>query len=163
MKLRIPFFLMPAATFLAAAPLAGQTPEAVVVNATETHPAGPGGTQLIWTLGELMVEYYPNGNALDQGFLQPRFIVTPVEEPAAVAPDWALSAWPNPVGDARLHVAGTAGLQLVLFDALGHVLERAPSTGTTLTFDFSAHPAGSYWLRATDENGRGRTLQIQKL
>ncbi len=163
MRIRIQFLLMSAATFLAVAPLAGQTLEDVVVNAAETHPAGTSGTQLIWTLGELMVEYYPNGKALDQGFLQPRFIVTPVEEPSAVAPDWTLSAWPNPVGDARLHVAATAGLQLVLFDALGHVLEHATSTETAVVFDFSARPAGSYWLRATDENGRGRTLQIQKL
>ena len=163
MRIRIQFFSVLAITFLAVAPLAGQTLEDVVVNASETHPAGTSGAQLIWTLGELMVEYYPNGKALDQGFLQMRFIVTPVEEPAAVAPDWTLSAWPNPVGDSRLNVAATAGLQLVLFDALGHVLERAMCTGATLTFDFGAHPAGSYWLRATDENGRGRTFQIQKL
>ena len=163
MRIQIQFFLMLAAIFPAVAPLAGQTLEDVVVNAAETHPAGTSGARLIWTLGELMVEYYPNGQALDQGFLQMRFILTPAEEPAAVAPDWTLSAWPNPVGDARLHVAATAGLQLVLFDALGQVLEHAICPATTVAFDFSARPAGSYWLRGTDETGRGRTLQIQKL
>ncbi len=143
--------------------LPGQTLEDVVVSGAETMEDGPNGEKLIWTLGELMVEFYPNSQALDQGFLQIRFILTPVTEPDAIAPDWNLSAWPNPLGNGQLQVSASTNVQLVLYDALGHELERAACPGSIIALEFSQHPAGHYWLRAADKNGLGRTIQIQKL
>lgn len=143
--------------------LQGQQLEYTVVNATETNASGSDGGSLIWTLGELMVEYYPNGFALDQGYLQQRFIITAVEEVLPVAPNWRLSAWPNPVSEQALNVVGETALQLFLFDALGRVVLQTQCMDETLQLDFSALLPGSYRLLAIDETGGSRSVHIQKL
>lgn len=144
-------------------PLFGQQLEYVVVSATESQAQGSDGGRLVWTLGELMVEYYPNGIALDQGHLQSRFIITSAEEVQPESPDWRLSAWPNPLPDQALNVVSGASLQLFLFDASGRLLLRQAGADEIIQLDFSTYQPGSYRLLAIDEAGRGRALQIQKI
>jgi len=144
-------------------PLFGQQLEYVVVSATESQAQGSDGGRLIWTLGELMVAYYPNGTALDQGYLQSRFIITSVEEVQPEPPDWRLSAWPNPLLDQALNVSSGAGLQLFLFDASGRLLFRQAGADEIIQLDFSAFQPGSYRLLAIDQAQRSRALQIQKM
>lgn len=143
--------------------LPAQTLEDVVTSGAESKAEGPNGGKIIWTLGELMVEYYPNGNAIDQGFLQLRFIISPVEEAPEHAPGWLLRAWPNPTGNGWINVSGPAGLQFVLFNTLGQPLLHTTSGDEIIALDFTTQPAGQYWLRATDKQGNTRAVQIQKL
>lgn len=138
--------------------------ESILVNAAETPPGNAGGASLVWTLGELMVEYYANGPVLDQGFLQCQDLLTPVREPGrAEDAGWRLSVWPNPTGAGQLNLQTTAALHIVLFDNLGRVLKRVRCSNETIRLDVSSWPAGSYWLQAMDEDGRSRVLQFQKL
>ncbi|HRI62362.1 MAG TPA: hypothetical protein PK228_21625, partial [Saprospiraceae bacterium] len=71
--LKATLFLLVSGLF---APVArSQSLDDVVVSAY-AEAQSPGNGTLCWTLGELMVEFYANGAALDQGFLQGCLIVS---------------------------------------------------------------------------------------
>ncbi|MCB0578155.1 MAG: T9SS type A sorting domain-containing protein [Phaeodactylibacter sp.] len=143
--------------------LCSQQLDDVVASVVHEPAQGSGGGQMIWTLGELMVEYYANGPVLDQGYLQLRCLLTSTSEAGyPESPDWDIGLWPNPAGSS-LNIRTSAPLRITLFDNLGRRLKELRSpTGTTI-LGLSAWPAGSYWLHAVDEKGRSRAYQVQKL
>ncbi len=141
----------------------GQRLDDIVVSAAEVPVSGSDGGLLMWTMGELMVEYYANGPALDQGFLQLRLLASSAgEAEGETFFNWNLSIWPNPVSREILNLKSGAHLRITLFDSLGRPIKSTYCPGETISLDLSACPAGSYWLYAMDEEGRSRAFQVQK-
>ena len=162
---RMPFLAF-LCCFCAPAWLTGQHLEEVTSSAANLTTNANANVQLYWTLGELMVEYYPNGAALDQGFLQYEcLIATSVDQhqyPNENAFEWVV--WPNPTVNDRLQVTSSTPLQISLFNHHGQQLTTGPlPAGSIYAIDMGLYPAGSYRLMATDTSGKQRTMQVQKM
>ena len=130
----------------------------VVVSAFAEGQSADGGT-LCWTLGELMVEFYANGEALDQGFLQGFCLVTDVADPAGDAQTAGqVSVFPNPVSAILNIRMATPGLYSVeLSDMQGRRLMTQSFAAENTELDLNPYPSGAYLLRVASN---GQTLKI---
>lgn len=141
-----------------------QQPWDVVVSSFgETQ--SPGNGTLCWTLGELMVEFYANGAALDQGFLQGYCLVTDVADPSGeTASEPGIAVYPNPVSALLSIQAETYGAyRAELFDLQGRLLLMYSFTGRTVELDLGGYPSGAYLLRIIFGEINAKTFGIQKI
>lgn len=140
-----------------------QLDEVVVSAFAENQSAG--GDNLCWTLGELMVEFYANGVALDQGFLQGFCLVTDVADPSGdvFAAD-QVAIFPNPAS-AVLNIRLTApGMYCAeLSDMQGRRLVSQLFTAESTELDLNAYPSGAYLLRVASDGQTLKTSIIQKI
>ena len=112
---------------------------------------------LHWTVGEIAVSYFENGNTLAEGFHQTYFdlVVTSIFE----APELGLTldVFPNPtVG--QLTVAGdwNLGDRIQIIDIMGRPLVEKELNPEREEFQMDNYPAGTYLLSILRE---GRTLK----
>lgn len=131
-----------------------------IISATE--PLSSSDT-IMWTVGELMVEYHEIQEKLDQGFLEANCFATVVNQSEILkGPRWELSLWPNPVNQDFLNVKTDGELFLTLFNGIGYPVMHAQCFRKSIKLDLSKFPAASYWLQARDKAGNSRVIQVQK-
>jgi len=136
----------------------------VVVSAFAEDQSAGGGT-LCWTLGEVMVEFYANGVALDQGFLQGYCLVTDVADPTGdVLSADQVSIFPNPVSAVLNIRMTTPGVYCAeLSDMHGRRLISQIFTADNAELDLNPYPSGAYLLRVVSDGQTLKTSIIQKI
>jgi hypothetical protein len=119
---------------------------------------------LHYTVGEIAVSrYIENGMQLDEGFHQAYFDIYVSAEEVPVM-DWELKIFPNPVAN-RLYIQTPEEVpfKALLFNNLGQVVQMQEGMIQHGSLNVEDLPAGTYWLRLLDEQGRQGVYQIQKV
>lgn len=133
------------------------------LSAQQSGPSGvtvAGGTlessvvQITWSIGELATCRAYNSDqssSVTQGTLQPLMTV----KPKAGVTDFRVDIFPNPTSESlhiRLSEPAIQTISVVLLDASGQELRQQIVAGQEqLTWDLGAFPAGTYFLRLSDE------------
>ena len=118
---------------------------------------------LTFTVGELATAYYANETAiLGQGFhhTYSSLLVS------TITPflDWEVTAFPNPTADRLvLQVPEAVRFRVDLFSAIGQKMAVWQLEDLRSELDLSIYPAGTYFLRITDEDGKSMTMQVMKI
>lgn len=159
---RVTLFLLLSGLFVP--PAGSQQLDDVMVSAFAEAQSTGGGT-LCWTLGEPMVEFYANGAALDQGFLQGFCKVTDVADPTTDAHSANLvRIFPNPTAAIlNIQTAFAATYCAELSDMQGRLLKRHTCVDEVTELDLSDCPTGAYLLRIVSEGKTVKTSIIQKI
>jgi len=125
----------------------------------------PGNGSICWTLGELMVELYANGDALDQGFLQIDCLLTDATEPAGELGTMpAIRIYPNPVETGLTIQTEVFGrYRAEVFDVHGRSRVVQAFAGDKTRLDVSNLPGGIYLLRVILDDKNATTFIIQKI
>jgi hypothetical protein len=121
-----------------------------------------------WTLGELSINTLQGSlNVVSQGFHQPGYLVTKIEEFLGFA--GKINVFPNPVSD-QIQIEMTfekpLSVQVRLFDAGGKILCNDMYHGQHIleSKSFKNFPGGSYFLNfITNGNKSVQTFKIQKI
>jgi hypothetical protein len=125
--------------------------------------------QWSFAVGDLAILTLQTGNTMwSQGSIQPNLGIVPVQQ--VDLPDVTILLYPNPTADVLYYQisapASTKDLRLDVFDAGGRsVYGRAipVSNLETHRLSLSALPAGPYFIRLTDPQGRLLSKPFQKL
>ncbi len=116
-----------------------------------------------FSVGEVAVAHYQNGLELGEGFHHLYYdLVVSTQEP--LPPNWEVNIYPNPATDQlRISWDGEGALNAELYNGTGQVLQTHADLDIEHQMDVSQLPAGAYWLRLFDEQGRQRSYQVQKI
>ncbi len=121
---------------------------------------------LSWTIGESVVETFSGTNAvLTQGFQQPLYLVTSVEE----APDnpYQISVYPNPTTDLiniSVQSVDQASFNVELINLQGKRLYHQNIDSNNNTIDLKQYATGIYMLKIyTSDNKFLKSYRISKL
>lgn len=124
--------------------------------------------QWSFTIGDLAIlTLQTDTNCWTQGSEQPVLGAVPVQQPAL--PDDLASIFPNPAQDVlycTITAAADGNLHAAIFDAAGRSMQlNLPQlkNNETTPIPVASIPAGSYFLRITDSNGRKLVKTFQKL
>ena len=124
-----------------------------------------GSAQLSWTLGEVMIDTYADGNnILTQGFHQTLLTVTSIEENLA---DLVLNMYPNPTSE-LLNIDlrnNDEDLELQLFDMGGKLIHTDAITAHTgqYVLQMNKVESGKYLIRLQSADGQvNSTHQVVK-
>jgi len=140
---------------------AQDAPRTVIGNAGDYYESLQFGN-LHWTVGEVAVSLHQNGTELAEGFHNAYYDL--IVSTNDVLPDWEVNVFPNPTADfLQVKLAESEHVQAQLFDMNGQLLIDKEDLFWETTFDLSQFPAGSYWLKLQDEDGRKRSFQIIKV
>ena len=140
----------------------GQSIELEVISGNGDIYTSNSGMDLHFTLGEVMVQRYENGEILTQGFHQMYDEATPVfETPKA---NIELKVYPNPTTDwVAVETDSNEPLYLQLFDTNGQLLYNAKQYDQIEKLDVSNLPSGSYFLNVAGEKGLIQSFMLQKI
>jgi hypothetical protein len=116
--------------------------------------AGAGGDDIVWTLGDIVVNTIGSGNntgTATQGFIQPEYYnATGILN---IAGSLKISAYPNPVTDRlTLDFQDATVYTWTLYGLDGKKLEAGQSDDDATSIDFSGYPAGKYLLNLRSEH-----------
>ncbi|MEM9928590.1 MAG: T9SS type A sorting domain-containing protein [Bacteroidota bacterium] len=119
---------------------------------------------LHFTVGEVSVARYDTANGeLDEGFHRGYFDLV-VRADEQLPPDWDVTIYPNPTTQyLQFRLPDEGSVHVQLFNSLGQLIQEIPATEFTRQMDLRAIPAGAYWLRMLDAEGRTASYQIQKM
>jgi hypothetical protein len=109
------------------------------------------GIEVSWTMGEAIVETLSGNTAiLTQGFHQPGFSVKSVTEP--ILSELKITLYPNPTRDilSMQFSQYVEGLQYILYDMTGRVLEYQWILSTDVRISLRHYSKGTYILKVTD-------------
>lgn len=124
-----------------------------------------------WTfvVGDLAIlTLQDDANLWSQGSVQPNLSIVPVYQ--AELPDVSVLLYPNPTADVLFYEVSSAtpikNLQMDILDVTGRVIYHY--TGTIINggkegISLIALPAGAYFIRLTDAQGRLLTQPFQKI
>lgn len=116
-----------------------------------------------WTVGEVAVSRFQNNLELDEGFhrLYYDLLVNSVD----VLPDnWEVTVYPNPtIKDLRVRIPEDETVMVQLFSATGQIIKTVTDYRSETIIPMENLPAGVYWLRLQDEQGREGSFQVQKI
>lgn len=147
---------------LTAASVFGQSIELEVITGHGDIYQAANGSDLHFTLGEVMVQRYDNGEILTQGFHQTYEEATPVFE--TPKRNIEIKAYPNPATDwVAVETDSNEKLYLQLFNTNGQLLYNAEMTNQTETLDVSNLPGGMYYLNVADKEGLIQSFKLQKV
>lgn len=137
-------------------------PRTVVGNAGDYYEHALFGN-LHWTVGEIAVSRFQNGQELAEGFHQAYYdLVVSVSEP--VLPEWEVSIFPNPtIGELQVRLPEPESLMAQLYSGNGQLLLTEEKLQSEHSIDMSAMPAGVYWLQLIAADGRSQSYQVQKI
>lgn len=115
-----------------------------------------------WTVGEVAVSLHQNGTELAEGFHNAYYeLIVSTED---VLPDWEVNVYPNPTTDfLQVKLPDSEHVRAQLFGINGQLLISREDLSWETAFDLSQFPAGSYWLKLQDEDGRQRSFQVIKV
>ena len=145
------------------------------INAQEVSPevvASAGSFSICWTLGELAIETLdPQGGGpiLTQGFQQPSYTITKVED--ALSEQYSIAIYPNPVSDRIIIRLGNVlrdykNVQISLIDVTGKILanREIQSHETEINLSMARHAPGTYFIRISTSEGKLlESFQVQKV
>ena len=125
--------------------------------------------QWSFAVGDLAILTLQNGNTIwSQGSIQPDLGIVPVQE--SDLDDVSIEMFPNPTVDMLLIQVSATGrakdLTLDIFDATGRLVycHLTPIVNReTAGISLATLPAGAYFLRLTDAQGRRMIQPFQKL
>lgn len=122
------------------------------VTATSGGQGSVGSMNVNYSIGEAFVTTYQNGNSiLTQGFHQPYFTVTEVEENF---PSGALTVFPNPTSSIlqiQFEQVNLDNLVIYLSDITGKLIKISKVDAQVWTTDLTDLGSGYYLLTVTDE------------
>lgn len=128
----------------------GQTLSPTLLASAADHGMLSGFGSLDWSVGEIMVEKFENGDVLTQGFHQVFVIVTSEEiEPQAHA--FSMELFPNPT-TGRLHIRSERGVKTRVFNLLGELISSTSAFDFNPELDLSSLPDGMYLIEVVAEN-----------
>ena len=141
--------------------LAQDPPRTVIGNAGDYYENLQFGN-LHWTVGEVAVSLHQNGLELAEGFHQAYYeLIVSTDD---VLPDWEVNVFPNPTADyLQVKLPESEHVYAQLFGINGQLLISKEDISWETEFDLSDFPAGTYWLKLQDEDGRQRTFQVVKV
>jgi hypothetical protein len=118
-----------------------------------------GSVQLSWTLGEVMIDTYDNGNnILTQGFHQTELTVTAIEENLA---DIRMSLYPNPTSEYLNIELGNneKDINLQLYDMSGRLIHKDVINAYQNKYVLPMHAVatGKYLVQMQSEDGKMKT------
>jgi hypothetical protein len=118
---------------------------------------------LHWTVGELAVSRFQNGQELGEGFHHAYYdLVVKTDSPAL--PNWEVSIFPNPTaGELQIHHSEEAGLTAYLYSGTGQLVQTEQELSERHSINLTALPAGVYWLQLMARDGRRQSYQVQKI
>ena len=122
------------------------------------------GTNVLdWTLGEPATFTLNNGtNLLTQGFHQNDLLTTPVDN---LDNSFGVTVFPNPTADfVQIQFDKATDNSLIeLFSIEGNLLLSETKSSTTISqIDMSKYANGTYLLKLSNKNAKGKSYQIIK-
>lgn len=118
---------------------------------------------LHWTVGEVAISRFQNSLELNEGFHQVYYDLV-VKTSTPLPEDWQVNVYPNPTAHfLRIELDDPLPVHAQLFSPTGQMIIDVPELHTGEELDLSQFPAGVYWLRLQDEEGRMGHYQIQKI
>lgn len=139
------------------------TPE-VIASAGEHYDNGS--VQLSWTLGEVMIDTYDNGNNIvTQGFHQTQLTVTSIERELV---DIEMNVYPNPTSEFLNIELGRndKDIDLQLYDMSGKLIHKdvINAYDTKYVLPMQSVATGKYLVQMQSEDGKVNTThQVVKL
>jgi hypothetical protein len=139
------------------------TPE-VIASAGEHYDNGS--VQLSWTLGEVMIDTYDNGNNIvTQGFHQTQLTVTSIERELV---DIEMNVYPNPTSEFLNIELGRndKDINLQLYDMSGKLIHKdvINAYDTKYVLPMQSVATGKYLVQMQSEDGKVNTThQVVKL
>ena len=131
---------------------AGRTPD------TSNTPS------LHWNVGEVVIGYVQNDNALNQGLYQYLDLSTAVEDPAFKY-DLA-NAWPNPThGPLNISNESSTRIEIHLLDQEGRLLKKFADlhANQSTLYEVSSLVPTQYYLLVSDRKGKNQIIKFQKI
>lgn len=118
--------------------------------------------KLNWTLGEMVTETFIAGsNILTQGFQQPNYLYTAVDE---TAENKEISIYPNPFSDVvTINTGNYTGVNVNVYDLQGKNLIENNINKSNLQLDFSAFAPGIYFIKIYNSEKILKTFKVQKI
>ena len=102
--------------------------------------------QVSWTLGEVLTETFSSSNYIvNQGFQQGNLLIDRIDEDLSI--DFLIRAYPNPVKDILLVETDKTDMVYRIIDVDGRVRLNGTIIPPTQKIDFTAMPAGTYFLK----------------
>lgn len=119
---------------------------------------------LNYTVGEIAVDRYQTSMDLAEGFHRAYYDLI-VSNDNITPADWDVLVYPNPTAEyLKLELSNYEKLvHAQLYNSTGQLLLEQTDVNHETSFDILAFPAGTYWLRLIDEDGRQASFQIQKV
>lgn len=121
-----------------------------------------------WTLGELSIATLQgSSNVISQGFHQPRFVITTIEELPQLT--GKITVYPNPASDlVRIEIMldKATSVRAGLYDSNGNLLWNDEFYGQKITKSTSLknYPQGNYFLKLVPDGYKSaQTFKIQKI
>ena len=145
-----------------------------LANAQELEVISSGGdyyegsnAQISWTLGEISVETYNNGNnIITQGFHQSKLTVTKIDDDYLNNTDASVNIFPNPTSEyATIELSNVDESNFIyeLNDNKGKVLLKKNFESKTETINFNKYAASIYYIRIYSKDGSYReTYKVVK-
>jgi hypothetical protein len=121
-----------------------------------------GGLSISWTLGEVIIPTFKNGDlVLTHGFQQ-KLIITVIEENLDILID--VKVFPNPASEVvyiRFESTVNGEIDVNILDSQGKLVktDKIESTMTEKQINLQEMPAGIYYLRLT----KGKLLNVYKV
>jgi len=120
------------------------------------------GTNLHWTLGEVMTERFENDRVLTQGFHQNFVVVSNVFENSDQ--QIRVKAFPNPTANTlTIETESDMPLRATLFDLYGRKVLEKKLDITKDQLNLSQFSSGNYLLKVFNESGLIQIFKIQKI
>ena len=137
-------------------------PRTVIGNAGDYYEHALFGN-LHWTLGEVAVSRFQNGQELAEGFHQSYYdLVVSTQSP--LLPDWEVNIFPNPTaGILQIRLPEEEELIAQLFSNTGQLLLTEEGIKEQHAINMAELPAGAYWLQLLAKDGRKQSYQVQKI
>ena len=158
--------LLLALIYASACTLSAQHLERTVIVSAGGYQSHPMEGNLHWTVGEIVVETFQNGQVLSQGFQQGYTIniISAIGDETFYNETVNLKVFPNPTSgwiQVETELPGT--LEIDLTDLLGRHLFTHTIAPTDGIIDLQPLPSGSYILRIMQKGQLIRTFRIQKV
>lgn len=118
---------------------------------------------LHFTVGEIAVSQFENDITLEEGFHHSYYELV-VDTKEIVPLEWAVKVYPNPTSEyIHIDLPNAAETQLFLYNSLGQLIIEKRFQTPTQDVDLNNLPAGTYWLRLSDDEGKQGSFQVQKI
>lgn len=118
---------------------------------------------LHFTVGEVAVSRLEGDIILGEGFHRAYYDLI-VDTKEVLPDDWEVNIYPNPTAErVTVKLPTETATSVQLFNTNGQLMVAKENQTSLLDIDMSFYPAGIYWLKLNDSDGRQAFFQIQKI